>query len=97
MFKVATTGKSISEFRVRGVQALVCQPLLSVGEYTTIGGVAIMYGDKGYLFHKGSNVAKNIEAWIQKEISSSHFHCCTVCVQREQREQYLHEAERKRD
>ena len=24
--------------RVRGVQALVCKPLLSVGEYTTMGG-----------------------------------------------------------
>ena len=32
--------------RVRGVQAPVCQPLLSVGEYTTMGGVTVLYGDK---------------------------------------------------
>ena len=33
--------------RVRGVQAPVCKPLLSVGEYTTMGGVIVLYGDKG--------------------------------------------------
>ena len=32
--------------RVRVVQAPVCTPVLSVGEYTTMGGVAVMYGDK---------------------------------------------------
>ena len=57
-----------SNLRVRGVQAPVCKPLLSVGEYTTTGGVTVLYGDKGYMFHKGSNVAKNIDAWIQKEL-----------------------------
>ena len=35
-------------------------------------------GDKGYLFHSYSNVAKKIEAWIQKEISSSQYHGCTA-------------------
>ena len=45
--------------RVRGVQAPVCKPL-SVGEYTTMGGVSVLYGDKGYMFHKGSNVAKKL-------------------------------------
>ena len=60
--------------RFRGVQTPVCKQLLSVGEHTTMGGVAVMYGDKGYLFHKGSNVPKKFEAWIQKEISSSQHH-----------------------
>ena len=53
-----------SNLRVRGVQAPVCKPLLSVGEYTTMGGVTVSYGDKGYTIHKGSNVAKKIDAWI---------------------------------
>ena len=67
--------------RVRGVQAPVCKPLLSVGEHATMGGAAVMYGDKGCLFYKGSNVAKKMAA----------------CVPREQRVQHLHETERKRD
>ena len=37
--------------RVRGVQALVCEPLLSVGGYTAMGGATVLYGDKGYMFH----------------------------------------------
>ena len=37
-----------SNLRVQGVQAPVCKPLLSVGEYTTMGGVTVLYGDKGY-------------------------------------------------
>ena len=41
-----------SNFKIRGVQAPVCKPLLSVGEYTTKGGVTVLYGDKGYMFHK---------------------------------------------
>ena len=56
--------------RVRRVQAPVCKPLLSVGGNTTMGGVAVMHGDKGYLFHRGTNIAKKMEVWIQKEISS---------------------------
>ena len=47
-----------SNLRIRGVQATVCKPLLSVGEYTTKGGVTVLYGDKVHMFHKGSNVAK---------------------------------------
>ena len=57
-----------SNLRIRGVQAPVCKPLLSVGEYTTKGGVTVLYGDKGYMFHKGSNVAKKMDAWVQKEL-----------------------------
>ena len=64
--------------RVRGVQAPVCKPLLSGGEYTTMGGVSILCGDKGYLCHKGSNVAKNIDAWIQKKMRDSQYYGCTV-------------------
>ena len=67
-----------SNLRVRGVQALVCKPLLSVGEYTTTGGVTVLYGDKGYMFHKGSNVAKKIDAWIQKELRDSQYRGCKV-------------------
>ena len=65
-------------FRIRGVQAPVCKPLLSVGEYTTKGGVTVLYGDKYYMFHKGSNVAKTIDAWIQKELRDSSCRGCTV-------------------
>ena len=48
--KVEVGGWDMSYFsvglRVRGVQAPVCTPLLSVGEYTTVGGAAVKYGDK---------------------------------------------------
>ena len=67
-----------SNLRVRGVQAPVCKPLLSVGEYTTTGGVTVLYGDKGFLFRKGSNVAKKIDVWIQKELRDSQYRGCTV-------------------
>ena len=30
------------------------------------------------MFHKGSNVAKNIDAWIQKEMRDSQYYGCTV-------------------
>ena len=67
-----------SNLRVRGVQAPVCKPLLSVGEYTTMGGITVLYGDKGYMLHKGSNVAKKIDAWSQKEMRDSQNYGCTV-------------------
>ena len=34
----------------QGVQALVCKPLLSGGGYRTMGGVAVMHGDRGCSF-----------------------------------------------
>ena len=37
-----------------------------------------MYGDTGYVFHKGSHVAKMVEAWIQQEIRRSRCHGCAV-------------------
>ena len=43
-----------------------------------MGGVTVLYGDKGYMFHKGSNVAKKIDAWIQKEMRDSQYYGCTV-------------------
>ena len=67
-----------SNLRVRGVQAPLCKPLLSVGEYTTKGGVTVLYVDKGYVFHKGSNVAMKSDAWIQKELRDSQNRGCTV-------------------
>ena len=71
-----------SNLRVRGVQAPVCKPLLSVGEYTTMGGVTVLYGDKGYMFHKGSNVAKKIDAWTQKELRDSQYRGCTFAYKK---------------
>ena len=41
-------------------------------------GGAVLYGDKGYMFHKGSNVAKKIDAWIQKEMRDLQYQGCTV-------------------
>ena len=67
-----------SNLRIRGVQAPVCKPLLSVGEYTTKGGNTVLYGDKGYMFHKDSNVAKKIDAWVQRELRDSQYRGCTV-------------------
>ena len=29
-----------------------------------MGGVTVLHGDKGYMLHKGSNVAMKIDAWI---------------------------------
>ena len=57
-----------SYLKIRGVQAPVCKPLLSVGEYTTKGGVTVLYRDKGYMFHKGSNVAKKMDAWVPEGV-----------------------------
>ena len=67
-----------TNLRVRGVQAPVWKPLLSVGEYTTKVGVTVLYSNKGYMFHKGSTVAKKIDAWIQKDLRDSQCHGCTI-------------------
>ena len=66
-----------SNLRVPGVQAPVCKPLLSVGEHTTMGGVTVLYDDKAHMFHKGSNVGKEIDAWVQKELRDSQTTCTT--------------------
>ena len=54
-------------------------------------GVIVLYGVKGHMFHKGSNVAKKIDAWIQKELRGFTIPRLYSCVQREQRVQHLHE------
>ena len=43
LYGVEAMKESISEFEV---SKLVCKPLLSVGEYTNVGGVAVMYCDE---------------------------------------------------
>ena len=67
-----------TSFRIRGVQVPVCKTLLSVGEYTTKDGVTVLYGNKGYMFHRGSTVSKKIDAWIQKGLRDSQCHGCTI-------------------
>ena len=63
-----------SIFEFDRCSSAVWKPLLSVGEYTTMSGVTVLYHDKGYKFHKGSNVAKKIEAWIHKEIRDYQYY-----------------------
>ena len=43
--------------------------------------VESQYGNKGYMFHKGSTVAKKIDAWIQKEVRDSQHRGCTIAYQ----------------
>ena len=38
----------------------------------------VLYGDKGHMFHNGSNVAKKMDAWVQKELRDSQYRGCTV-------------------
>ena len=73
---VATIGDPISGLEV--FKHRCANHLLSVGEYTTKGGVTVLYGDEGYMFHKGSNVATKIDAWVQKELRDSQYQGCTV-------------------
>ena len=49
----------------------VCKPLLSVGEYTTMGGVTVLYGDKGYIECSEENPC-------EKEMRDSQYYGCTV-------------------
>ena len=74
--KVATIEEV--NIRVRGVQAPVCKPLLSVGRIHDDGWeVTVLYG--GQRLHvPHSNVAKKIDAWIQKEMRDSQYIPCTV-------------------
>ena len=70
-----------SNLKIRGVQAPVCKPLLSVGECVTMSGVTVLHGDEGYMLHKSSNVAKKIDSWIRKEVWDSQYYGCTVAYQ----------------
>ena len=56
-----------------------------------MGGVTVLYGNKGYMFHKCSNVAKKIDAWIQKELRDSQLRA------KKERVQHLHGTTRKQD
>ena len=38
----------------------------------------MLYGDIGYMFHKGSNVAKKMDVWVQKELRDSQYRGSTV-------------------
>ena len=80
--------------RVRGVQAPVCKPLLSVGECTAMGGVTVLYGDKGYMFHKGSSCEENRCADPEGDERFTKLRLYS-CVQREQCVQHQHETEKK--
>ena len=44
--------------RIQVFQAPLCKPLLSVGEYSTMRRVTVLYDDEVYMFFEGSNVAK---------------------------------------
>ena len=62
-----------------------------------MGGVAVLYDDKGFLFQKGSLVAKKnrcVDPEGDEGFTILRLHSC---VQREQRVQHLHETERKQD
>ena len=65
-------GESISEFEVFKRQCfflstIVCWIIHDDG-----------WSHKSYMFHKFSNVAKKIDAWIQKEMRDSPYLLCTV-------------------
>ena len=79
---VATIGDPISGFEV--FKHRCANHCLSVGEYTTKGGVTVLYGDKGYMFHKGSFVER---------FSMPRLH---DCLQRKQHVQHLHDREETR-
>ena len=91
-FRTATEElvKSGERFFVEGCDDSVCKPLLSVGEYTTMGGVTVLYGDKGYLFHRG----RRVDPEVDERFTILRLYSC---VQREQRVQHVHETERKQD
>ena len=82
---------------MRGVSAIVCKPLLSVDDHTSKGGYAVMHGDEGYLFHKGSPAAEEVDAWVQDEARASQRYGCTVGILIKQRLQHLRAAGQKYD
>ena len=75
MLWVATMGDRISEFEVFKHQ---CANRCCLLESTTMGGFTALYVDKGYMTKKSWNVARNIDAWIQKELRDSPYRGCTV-------------------
>ena len=55
----------------------------------------MLYGDIGYMFHKGSNVAKKMDVWVQRELRDSQYRGSTVAYKEKQRVQHLRETKRK--
>ena len=76
MLWVATIGDPISEF---GVFKHRCGNHCCLLESTQrwVESLCCMV-TKRYMFRKGSNVAKKIDAWIQKELRDSQYRGCTV-------------------
>ena len=67
-----------SNLRVRGVQAPVCKPLcLLENTRRWVESLCCMV-TKVTCSTKGSNVAKKIDAWIQRELKDSQYRGCTV-------------------
>ena len=65
--------------RVRGEQAPVCEPLLSLGQHTTMGGVTVLYGDKGLHVSQRFECSEGkLMLGIQKEVRDSQYRGCTV-------------------
>ena len=67
--KVATIGESISEFEVFK-RRCVNHCCLLVSTRRWVESLSCMV-TRGYMFHKVSNVAKKIDAWIRKEMRDS--------------------------
>ena len=51
----------------------------------------------GYMFHKGSNVGKKMDAWVQKELRDSQYRGCTVAYKENNVYKHLRETKRKLD
>ena len=72
---VVTIGERVSEFVVcKHRCANRCCLLVSTRRRVE----SVLYGNKGYMFHEGSTVAKKIDAWIQKELRDSQYQGCTI-------------------
>ena len=84
-----------SNLRVRGVRASVCKPLLSVGDYTTMGGVTVLYGDKRLDVPQRFECRKENRCLDPEGVERFTIPRLHSCVQRKQRVQHLHETERK--
>ena len=89
--KVATIEESISEFEVFNRRCVNhCCLMENTRRWAESRSCVVTKVN-------GSNVAKKIDAWIQKEMSDSQYYGCTVAYKENQREQHLLETERKQD
>ena len=76
MLWVATIGDPISEFEVFKRRFVNHCCLLDSTRRRAVSLCCMV--TKGYMFHKGLNVAKKIDAWIQKDLRDSQYRGCTV-------------------